>query len=261
MLGTTPHVARFFPWREVRPARRRSFLELTAHGLRSEAWFAARRLGPAGRRLGEALLTTLPEHDRLVDSRTDACIDGFPRSANTIAYHAFARANPGTRVAHHLHTPIQVVRAADLGVPCAVTIRPPLEAISSLLVFWRSIDPSRVTVGSAFRRYVDFYMRISDVRDRIVVCRFESVIDDPSIVGRSLNRKFGTDFNAPRLDVQQMGQLTAAIGERHRRRGRALGTYTLPRDEKTRLKAALRPALSTHPRLEEAEAAFAELVG
>lgn len=233
---------------------------MPGHGLRSDAWFAARRLGFLGRVPREMLVRGLSERERLVDDSMDACIDGFPRSANTLAYHAFVRANPGVRVAHHLHTPIQVVRAVELGVPCAVTIRAPLEAISSFLVFRAAIEPGAETVAGAVRRYIDFYERVAEVRDEVVVCSFERIVADPAVVARELNNRFGSGFSAPALGPDGKAELIAAIERRHRLRGRELGTYTMPRAERAKLKAAVRPAVRDHPSLRYAQAAYARLV-
>ena len=140
--------------------------------------------------MGDLLLRGHPESHRLVDGETDACIEGFPRSANTFAYRAFQEANPDAQVAHHLHTPIQVVRAADLAVPCAVVIRDPLDAITSYLVFAGGVKTPR----AAIRRYVNFYARIAPVSDAFVLLRFADVLSDPSAVARALNARFGTSF-------------------------------------------------------------------
>ena len=124
------------------------------------------------------LVRGLSERQRLVDDSMDACIDGFPRSANTLAYHAFVRANPGVRVAHHLHTPIQVVRAVELGVPWRSRSVPR----SRNLVLPRlpaAIEPGAETVAGAIRRYVEFYERVAEVRDEVVVCSFERIVADP----------------------------------------------------------------------------------
>lgn len=63
------------------------------------------------------LLATFPTcRSRMVDADTEICIEGFPRSVNTSALHAFQLWNPASRAAHHLHVPMQVVRAAARGL-------------------------------------------------------------------------------------------------------------------------------------------------
>nr|MBA2566441.1 hypothetical protein [Thermoleophilaceae bacterium] len=59
---------------------------------------------------------------RVVRPSTRVVIEGFPRSANSYTFLAFRGWNPGVRIGHHLHTPLQVTLAVRLGVPCAVLI-------------------------------------------------------------------------------------------------------------------------------------------
>jgi hypothetical protein len=235
---------------------------MPGHGKRSDAWFAARRLGPLGRWLGDRLLDSLPEADRVVDRECDACIEGFPRSANTLAVRGFLRANPDARIAHHLHIPAQVARACDLGVPCAVTIREPAEAISSYLVM---ISSPEFAAGrqdgpeQAVVRYLDFYRRIAPLRRQIALCRFEDVVEDPSVIARALNRRYRTRFDDTPFDGRANAELIAAIEQRHRRLERDIAAYSLPRSEKDSLKAEVRPRVEDQPLLGDARRLYAEL--
>ena len=222
----------------------------------SDAWFAARRLGPAGRLVGGALLRGFPSSERMVGPDSDVCIEGFPRSANTFAYYAFRAANPDARIAHHLHTPVQVARAVDLGVPCAVTIRQPLDAISSFLIF----DQGKARAGEAIRRYVGFYRRLVALRGRIALCRFEEILDDPSVVARNLNLTFGTEFRAEPLDAAERAGLVAEIERDQREEGREVSEHALPRARRDELKPEVRRRVASHPRLQRAEAIYAKLV-
>src|SRR5215210_2906944 len=55
--------------------------------------------------------------DLLVARRTQIVIEGFPRSGNTFAVVAFEQAQrESVRVAHHLHMPAQVIRAAQWSI-------------------------------------------------------------------------------------------------------------------------------------------------
>ena len=64
--------------------------------------------------------------DLSVDRRTQIVIEGFPRSGNTFAVVAFQQAQrESVRVAHHLHMPAQVIRAAHLGIPILLLVGSP----------------------------------------------------------------------------------------------------------------------------------------
>ena len=63
---------------------------------------------------------------RVVTPDTQLVMEGFPRSANSFARVAFNRAqSERVRIAHGLHVPAQVIRAARWRIPTLVLIRKP----------------------------------------------------------------------------------------------------------------------------------------
>lgn len=140
-----------------------------------------------------------------------ACIDGFPRSANTYAYMVFRRRHGSVPLGHHMHVPGQILRAAYLEVPCAVLFRRPLDAISSMLV----VD-GRLPVDVALWSYVDFYRRAWTVRHAVAPCPFDEVVADGSTVARRLNAVFGTDFDDRPVDAEERDQVFADLAEYER---------------------------------------------
>jgi hypothetical protein len=134
----------------------------------------------AGRRRGRAV----------VGPGTELVIEGFPRTASTFAVFAFQTAQPRpVRVAHHLHAPAQIIAAARLGIPALVLIRPPEDAVISILMWWPQVTPR-----DALAAYARFYERTLPSRDRCVVGRFAEVTSDLGAVIDRVNRRFGTDF-------------------------------------------------------------------
>ena len=107
---------------------------------------------------------------------TQLVIEGFPRSGNSFARRAFIMAQneifDATRIAHHLHVPAQVVRAARWQIPSLVLIRRPRDAVLSLAIR----DP--ISVDQALRYYVSFYETAERYRDAYVLGLFEEVTED-----------------------------------------------------------------------------------
>lgn len=223
---------------------------------------AMRRLAYSGRnRLGShASLYPLLRINRpgaIVTRDTDVCIEGFPRSANTFAFFPFSLWNPGVRVAHHLHVPMQVRRAVALGVPCVVLIRRPLDALSSLLL----MDGDRLGDAVACRSYINFYARTLDLRDEVVTCTFEEVTADPFVVVDRLNRSYGTSFEGHPLDAEERVALARRIERYHRREEIQEAAFTVPSEGRQRLKQAVRARLVAHPLLEQAELIYRAWLG
>jgi hypothetical protein len=128
----------------------------------------------------------------LVEPGTDLVIDGFARAGNTFAVTAFLQAQPapwGLRVAHHVHTPAQLIRAVRMGIPAIALIRAPEDAVLSLV-----IRLPHLSLRQALRSYVRFYRPLYPYRDRLVLADFSDLVQDFGAVIRRVNQRFGTDF-------------------------------------------------------------------
>lgn len=186
---------------------------------------------------------------RVVTRATGVCIEGYPRSANSYTVFSFRHWNPRVRIAHHLHTPLQLKRATRLGVPCAVLIRPPLDAVASVLV----MDRERISDDAAYRSYLHFYSTALPLRDRVVVAPFAEMVEDPSELVRRLNLAFGTSFA---WEEARPGGTPGFLDQDERlsqRQGLPVTSSRAPAPEKERRKTELRERLARHPLLQEAE--------
>ena len=105
---------------------------------------------------------------------TQLVIDGFTRSAVTYALVAFQVAQNGhVRVAHHLHSPAQLIQATRRGIPGLVPIRPPQDTVLSAMIR----EPT-VSIGQWLRTYTGFYRRMLPLADDLLFARFDSVTTD-----------------------------------------------------------------------------------
>jgi hypothetical protein len=129
--------------------------------------------------------------DFIVHNNTDIVIEGFPRSGNSFAYAAFLLANGHNFVvSHHVHRPSQIILAAERRIPTLVIIRPPIDAVVSLVIFRPFLS-----VKQALRSYIDFYGRIKPWRDNFLLTTFGDVTRDFGAVLDELNNKFNTSFS------------------------------------------------------------------
>ncbi|MGK9236875.1 hypothetical protein KXS07_34285 [Inquilinus limosus] len=125
-----------------------------------------------------------------VTPETDLLIEGFPRSGNTFAVHAFRLAQPGpVTTADHIHVPAQVMRAARYRVPACVLARRPEDAVRSLVVKYPFLNPRHVLRG-----YAGFYERCLPYREHFVAAMFNEVVTDFGGVIDRINSRFGTSF-------------------------------------------------------------------
>ena len=153
------------------------------------------------------MLRTRKDISRVVSPDTQLVIEGFPRSGNSFARRAFVMAQgesfDKTRIAHHLHVPAQVVRAARWQIPTLVLIRRPRDAVLSFAIW----DP--ISVDQALRYYVSFYETAERYREAYVLGLFEEVTEDFGRVIERVNDKFGTTFSLFRHEEENVGKVFA----------------------------------------------------
>jgi hypothetical protein len=220
----------------------------------------ARAAGTPSRR--RRLLSTLRLSptlaERLVTSRSEACIEGFPRSANSLAVFAFMMWNPSVRLAHHMHAAFQLRRAVRLGVPTCALVRPPLETVASVSLMMRG----NASDTACFRGYIRFHEQVLPVRSGLVICGFDEVLEDASIVVTRLNARFGTAFRSEPVTPEAREWFTGRLGSIVRDRfGVSDMTAPVPSAQKDSEKTELVTRLATHPLLPEAEATYAAVAG
>lgn len=179
-------------------------------------------------------LSRRPAHN-LVSRDTDLLIEGFPRSANTFAAWAFMLTNPECKLAHHVHTRSHVVLAVRRRIPAVVLLRPPADAVRSLLVRRSEIPPA-----IAFRRYIAFYEGVAPYTDQLVFARFDTVIEHYDRVVEVVNKRFGTRFRGFGNGIHR-DRVFEEIDEANRRgHGGRINPRHVPRPhpERDRLKAS-----------------------
>ena len=198
----------------------------------------------------------------LVNRRTQLVIEGFPRSANTFAVVAFEQAQrENVRIAHHLHMPAQVMRAARWRIPTLVLLRKPTDAVLSLV-----IREPRISIRQAMKHYVSFYEKVADYRSAFIVGSFEEVIQDYGAVLERVNARFGTRFLLFDHSKDNVEGVFSHIEERHRaRRDGGLDERRIARPSaaKDEMKESLKKELQA-PHVKEltarAEAVYEDLV-
>ena len=151
----------------------------------------------------------------LIDERTDVVIEAFPRCASSFAVAAFRLAQEPrpTIIAHHTHMPAQVLRAALLGVPAMVLIRPAVDAVVSHVI--RSPD---LGVRAAMRGYVRFYRPLLRLRDAYVTAAFDEVIGGFGASIERLNAHFGTAFAPFEHTTENVARIDREIERDYRAR-------------------------------------------
>lgn len=175
----------------------------------------------------------------LVDERTDICIEGFPRSANSFAVTAFEQmqTNP-VQVAHHSHVAANAMRSAKYGIPTVVLIRNPKDAVISKTALDKEVQLVEQNATTP-KQYIPFYQQvwawnmfyraIKPYQDRIVIAPFETVIHDWGEIIEQVNRIYGTNFVPFRHTEEALQSVKA-----HQ------GYHAMPSDRRSAIKSETR---------------------
>jgi hypothetical protein len=191
--------------------------------------------------------------DFVISKRTDICIEGPPRSANSFAVNVFHLQNPQCLIAHHVHVPMQVIYAVNHHIPCIVLLREPSEVLSSLLIVDRNLS-----VESAIRSYIYFYQRIRPVRSSVIVASFEQVITDFSGIMLRVNAKYGSTFNHSPLSKEEVDDIFSKMEEKVIRNKMPRLLVPVPTDEKNFLKLDVKEVLHKTPMFRDAQSIYEE---
>ena len=192
---------------------------------------------------------------RLTTEETDLVIEGFPRSANSFMLRAFALLNPTARVAHHVHVPMQIIKAVALDIPAILLIRDPLNALSSLLIVDR-----RLSLPLAIRSYINFYERVHTALGHVVIAPFDRVIDAPHCIIQAVNDKFGTGFHARPLTDDDIATIFGRLRNIHQRAAQPENLIAIPDRKKEHLKAELNDLILNCREYPAAVAIFQEII-
>jgi hypothetical protein len=130
--------------------------------------------------------------DLAVSNHSEVVIEGYPRSGNTFASHAFQYAQGRkVKIANRCHAPAQIMEAVKRKIPCLLLIRQPLDAAISSYVY---ID-GKLTPEFLLHHYLKFYNAISPYLETVVVASFDQVKNDFGHVIFRLNSRYGCDYN------------------------------------------------------------------
>jgi hypothetical protein len=190
----------------------------------------------------QVLLDNYAEH-LVCSKKTDLCIEGFPRSANTFCVDFLMTQGKGNNkrlfLAHHTHSALNVELAILLKKPCVVLIREPVAALTSFAIY------SEKEIITIAQNYVHFYRSISKWKN-ILIVDFELAINDFNFVIAQINSNFGMSIPlSTDLDKNnaQVGLIARERGlQRHAKdHGMFVRKNAVPNPEREKLKSEVKP--------------------
>ncbi|AUM13751.1 hypothetical protein Kalk_15550 [Ketobacter alkanivorans] len=129
------------------------------------------------------------KNNRIAQSGTQLCIEGFPRSSNTFLYKVVKSWNPEIAIAHHLHIPMQAIYSAERSIPTVILVRRPEDAIAGAMN-----RQAWLTTSLCLKAYISFYSLILKKPKNILIFKFEDVIHNPSEVIAKINSRYNINL-------------------------------------------------------------------
>jgi len=176
----------------------------------------------------------------LINKNVEIVIEGFPRSANTYAVVAFEISQKRkVNIAHHLHSPSQILKAIEWNIPTMVLIREPKEAILSFI-----IRHPEFSLKNAIKYYIHFYSPLLSYKEKIYISEFNNIIKDFGKEVENFNKKFGTTFTPYRKTEENEEKIFKIIDNLNIEQDKGLETQVarpskLKKEKKEQLKKEL----------------------
>ena len=182
-----------------------------------------------------------------ISPEKDICIEGFPRSANSFFSKAFQLHNPAAKAAHHMHAPLQIIKAIEYDIPCVVLIRNPIDAIASVLVVDRTLS-----TRFAIQSYINFYERIWPLRHDVVISDFKDTTKRPHQVVARINQRYGTSFYMEPITSEVRDTIFSQLKDTQKELKQPEHLVAIPTEAKAQIKQDVLQELIGHPLLSTA---------
>lgn len=112
----------------------------------------------------------------IINPKHNICIEGYPRSANTFAVLLVEQCTVNDlQIAHHMHTPSQLIFAQKRNIPSVLVIRNPIDAVISNV-----LREKGMSLATALNWYIDFHKRIIDFKGKLIIWPFEKIVSEPT---------------------------------------------------------------------------------
>jgi hypothetical protein len=192
---------------------------------------------------------------------TRIVIEAYPRSSNSYCVRLFRYANPeiaGETISHHSHSVSNIRHAVKWKIPVLVIVREPVKAITSNMLAVQDTSDGRLEILTT--KYIDFHEWIRDNADKVVIVRFEDVVESRlRMISTALNEKFGTTFRTD-LDEAALAQQSRESIELNSPNKANPNRVPLPNPEREKSYEGLRPRVRENASVKRATELYDQIL-
>ena len=153
----------------------------------------------------------------------DVCIEAYPRSGNTFLVALVQMWNPKLKITHHSHLASNIKYSLKRGIPVAVLIRPPLDAVASAMVWDGKI---RAWVG--LLGYISFYSSLRLLYSKVTLLDFVMFTSDPVGALREINANTADLLEVTEYNEREEAAVRAYLAKHDERNKRDDNSSSLP---------------------------------
>ena len=189
---------------------------------------------------------------------TTLCIDGFPRSANSLLCRKVLATSAYTRpeLAHNIHLRQNMECALMAGIPVILAARAPLDAISSYLVYNNGKN-----ADDMFRRYKEILVFAVAHPHNVAIALFDETVENYAAVVDRVNRVHGGILPPPSADDETLNEMLAKEAHEESLHGsnvtRKIG---VPSPDRLELKQEYRSFVESHNRFAECSVMYERIL-
>lgn len=192
--------------------------------------------------------------DRICTPKHDLCVEGFHRSGNTYLCFLIQNFNREIKLAHHTNGLGNIKLAINNKIPAICVIRDPAEAVSSLI-----IKDSRLKVEVALEHYINFNKGILEIKSKILLIDFLTIVESPDKTILKINEFSGLDLKIPESDNNAKKNYEVALSKIDSFQNQSLHNSIIPNMYKEEKKKDVKSVLKRNRLFHEAKNLYKNL--
>lgn len=139
---------------------------------------------------------------RLIDSKRDICLEGYPRSANSYVNSLLKVLKPNLKIGGHTHSIVNLKLAFRNNIPIFILIRKPIDAIASFVLRRNELicKNNKKNIIFAIEDYKQFYEFVLKNQRKLVILDFDKIINEPEYILKIIELNSNLKMLDPKID-------------------------------------------------------------
>ena len=190
--------------------------------------------------------------------RTELCVDGFPRSANSLLCRKIIETAGYTNrtLSHHIHKRHNIECAVLANIPTIVPVREPEACIKSYLVY-----TGGKFGGGMFQHYIEMLEFVILYKSAATVALFEEITSDYASIVKRANRMYGDILTLPTVsDTELNDNIANKVATESQHEEKKFYREGVPNKSRESLKQEYATFVRSHPQLSRCRSLYEKIL-